>query len=333
MGAVLDKVITLLGRDVVACAYGDAVGAGGATAFWTLDEDARAAFSHAPDTVFAPLCRGLEMAVRRMTVGEVADVTILVPDLCFVRPPKAATPPTDRRVRDVEAFHYGGAGGANDSIADARCYSAPLEARLELVSVARRGEGALATAFFDETARATAQLDLADECKRMGSAHYARGMFGRASRRYTAALRHAADAADALAVDRAGPSEYDPEAPSRFIHDEAMKEAHRACETTGDPIDFDEGFPKPKSPTPEPSRRKPRKPTARQAATLAASDRCDKLLRDCRLNRAASDLKRCEVQRVCEDCSKVLEKAPNDLKALYRGGLAQGSTRVRTSHL
>ncbi|KAH8051848.1 Ca2-binding protein [Aureococcus anophagefferens] len=63
-------------------------------------------------------------------------------------------------------------------------------------------------------------------------------------------------------------------------------------------------------------------PTALQARRADAEARLATLYRDCRLNRAAADLKRCAHDRVCEDCHAVLQVDEGNLKALYRGGRA-----------
>mmetsp|Transcript_21573 Transcript_21573/g.66265 ORF Transcript_21573/g.66265 Transcript_21573/m.66265 type:complete len:658 (+) Transcript_21573:1275-3248(+) len=207
---------------VVACCYGSAVGdapgEAGEAVFWRLDEDARASFVSAPGALFAPLCRGLELAVKRMTVGEVADVSVRAPDLGFVRPPSTAKAPLEPRLDDMAAFHYGGVDGANSSVADARCYGAGLEARLELVSVARHGDGLAATVLSDPLKRAEQFLDLADEAKALGAAHYKRGAFARAARRYGAAVAAAAVAATALETVQPEGLRFDPEDATGFAY-------------------------------------------------------------------------------------------------------------------
>jgi len=289
-------VVRRAGGGPVACCYGSAVAApgapGGEAAAWALDEDARATFVSSP-LVAAPLCRGVELGVRRMVVGEVAEIAIEAPDLGFVRPPSAAAPPTAPRLADIDAFHYGGPGGALGAVADPACYSAGLVATLELVSVARRGAGLLrgAGGGGDPLARCAAALEAAEELKALGGAHYKAGAFARAARRYTAAIAAAGDAGDALALDPLAHA-HDPEAAGRVAYDAAVEDA------------------------PE------RGPTALQARRADAEARLAALYRDCRLNRAAADLKRCAHDRVCEDCHAVLQVDEGNLKALYRGGRA-----------
>ena len=289
-------VVRRAGGGPVACCYGSAVAApgapGGEAAAWALDEDARATFCSSP-LVAAPLCRGVELGVRRMVVGEVAEIAIEAPDLGFVRPPSAAAPPTAPRLADIDAFHYGGPGGALGAVADPACYSAGLVATLELVSVARRGAGLLrgCGGGGDPLARCAAALEAAEELKALGGAHYKAGAFARAARRYTAAIAAAGDAGDALALDPLAHA-HDPEAAGRVAYDAAVEDA------------------------PE------RGPTALQARRADAEARLAALYRDCRLNRAAADLKRCAHDRVCEDCHAVLQVDEGNLKALYRGGRA-----------
>ena len=80
---VVRGVVKARDSSIIACAYGTGVRA----LSWRLDEDASATFDSASE-LKAPLCRGIELAIRRMSVGR-ADVTIHAPDLCFVRPPSA----------------------------------------------------------------------------------------------------------------------------------------------------------------------------------------------------------------------------------------------------
>jgi len=368
---------------VVACCYGSAVGdapgEAGEAVFWRLDEDARASFVSAPGALFAPLCRGLELAVKRMTVGEVADVSVRAPDLGFVRPPSTAKAPLEPRLDDMAAFHYGGGApggnrsaafesvrpnilstfevgrtegsvtrlrgisasrprrrrdssprnlrvaaaavprlskeyprdwsvpagvdGANSSVADARCYGAGLEARLELVSVARHGDGLAATVLSDPLKRAEQFLDLADEAKALGAAHYKRGAFARAARRYGAAVAAAAVAATALETVQPEGLRFDPEDATGFAYREAMKHA-TAPDTVAGELDLT-GMPKPegygekREPLPDPPTEHQ---SARNQAYATANARGSEILRACRLNRAACGLKRCTYKTVCDDC-------------------------------
>ncbi|CAH0367462.1 unnamed protein product [Pelagomonas calceolata] len=307
---VVRGVVKARDSGTIACAYGTGEG----TVSWRLDEDASATFDSASE-LKAPLCRGIELAIRRMSIGETADVTIHAPDLCFVRPPSTACAPTAPRIDDLQAFHYGGDRGALSAVADSRCYSCPLQCRLELVAIQRFN----ASSDGDALQRCEARLALAEDAKQRGSQHYDRSAFARASRRYGDALRQIEDAADALEHFENDPeNEFDPSEPSRY------------CKAALDPIidtpssDFDyEDLPRPPTfdvpdvPKAEDSLREKRN---RRYAELQA--RCLELERLCRLNRAACDLKRCEYQRVCDDCHSVLKDDPEDLKALFRGGKA-----------
>ena len=303
---VVRGVVKARDSNVIACAYGTGTG----TVSWRLDDDASATFDSASE-LKAPLCRGIELAVRRMSIGETADVTIHAPDLAFVRPPSTACAPTAPRVDDLQAFHYGGDRGALSSVADSRCYSCPLTCRLELVAIQRFN----ASSEGDALQRCEARLALAEDAKGRGAQHYDRSAFARASRRYGDALTMIEDAADALEHFENDPeNEFDPSEPSRY------------CKAALDPIidtpssDFDYGdlprpptFDVPDVPEEEDSLREKRN---RRYAKLQA--RCLELERLCRLNRAACHLKRCEYQRVCDDCHSVLKDDPEDLKALFR---------------
>jgi len=216
-----------------------------------------------------------------------------------------------------------GVDGANSSVADARCYGAGLEARLELVSVARHGDGLAATVLSDPLKRAEQFLDLADEAKALGAAHYKRGAFARAARRYGAAVAAAAVAATALETVQPEGLRFDPEDATGFAYREAMKHA-TAPDTVAGELDLT-GMPKPegygekREPLPDPPTEHQ---SARNQAYATANARGSEILRACRLNRAACGLKRCTYKTVCDDCHAVLQDHPNDLKALYRGGRA-----------
>ena len=75
---VVRGVVKARDSGVIACAYGTGEG----TVSWRLDDDASATFDSASE-LRAPLCRGIELAVRRMSIGETADVTIHAPDLAL----------------------------------------------------------------------------------------------------------------------------------------------------------------------------------------------------------------------------------------------------------
>lgn len=314
---VVRGVVRSRDTSIIACAYGTGQG----TVSWRLDDDACATFDSATELT-APLCHGIELAIRRMAVGEVADVTINAPDLAFVRPPSTACAPTAPRIEDLSAFHYGGDRGALAAVADASCYSCPLACRLELVAVTRFGKGLPG----DALDRCAAHLNLAEDAKKKGARHYDRSAYARAARRYGDALRVIEDAADALEHFDADPEHaYDPMEPTRYVHDAAMAGAYESYEPTA-PGEFDyEDLPKPptwEAPA-EPPR--PKKDSLRERRNLEFSrlrTRCLELERLCRLNRSACDLKRCEYQRVCDDCHVVLREDPDDLKALFRGGKA-----------
>ena len=149
-----------------------------------------------------------------------------------VRPPSTACAPTAPRIDDLQAFHYGGDRGALSSVADSRCYSCPLQCRLELVAITRFNASSEGDAF----QRCEARLALAEDAKQRGAQHYDRSAFARASRRYGDALTMIEDAADALEHFENDPeNEFDPSEPSRY------------CKAALDPVidtpaeDFDYG--------------------------------------------------------------------------------------------
>ena len=86
------------------------------------------------------------------------------------------------------------------------------------MSVARHGDGLAATVLSDPLKRAEQFLDLADEAKALGAAHYKRGAFARAARRYGAAVAAAAVAATALETVQPEGLRFDPEDATGFAY-------------------------------------------------------------------------------------------------------------------
>lgn len=305
----------------IACAYGsDVLGAStspptrarsddnvGAT--WSLDEDDSVRL-FGNEALKGPLCAGVEVAVRSMVVGEVADFVVSAKDLGFVRPPPSAEAPKHARATDIDAYHY--ASDAYKSLGE-EAFSAPLRIRLELVdrrptyaSLGERRYIGMASIIRDLDSPATALAD-AQDLKARGAKHFKERNFDRASRRYGDALVCVGVGLEAIKVFRAT----------------ARREASTK---TASEIIAEETYPKPSPRKPEPNAEKQGEETAKsedEKLEMALTD----IETTLRLNRAACDLKRCRYERCIEDCQSVLSVKPDDIKARYRSGLAYMSLR------
>ena len=330
-------VRSALDNSVVACAYGGAVALSHADdrqqgAVWCLDDDGVATLSGGGNLV-APLCVGIEAAVKTMQVGEIADVCINASDLGFVRAPQASKPPDRPVPRDVVAFHYSHRVALN-AVPEAG-FSAPLVARFKLLRCEpvfpaldnrfdhvllqkRRNPSASNTVLFSLD-RARAALDDAGGLKAIGNGHFVKKSYARAARRYgdgIAAIDVGIDAA--RTAHRVGPAVFHTTGASAFDylakHDTAYQKSKNATEknmkkevaddppvseATSDDDDDDD-----------------------DSAAGELETALEALRTTLRLNRAASDLKRCRYDSALRDCEAVLAVKPKDVKALYRSGLA-----------
>lgn len=304
----------------VVCAYGSDVADSGAhtlCASWTVDDDYEASVGDS-GILKAPLCAGVELAIKKMRPGEVAEVTLNAEDLAFVRTPPSATPPTHARPRDIDAFHYA-RGYAN--LEPGFAFSSNLVAKLELVDVQplvkalgppdpRPCAGLLApdtivraTAFRD--ARADTAYDDAAALKALGNAHFNHKSYDRAARRFSDALQAVAVGVEGLAAE--GLVVKQPGArTSALFHLDRDQLPSVVLEEVDEVAKEDD------------------------KADAERQDRANDLqnLRlTLLLNRAACDLKRCRYQRCLEDCAAVLAFRPKDVKAFYRTGLAHVALR------
>lgn len=297
-------------RRTVACAYGAAT-VGGAQvsgwrsapcATWALDEDRAARLSSG--VLEAPLCAGIELAVRSMVEGEVADVVVSA-DHGFVRPPPSGSAPSHARPSDIDAYHY--CTDAYAAIPDA-AFSVALSATIELVehrSSFRSLDGralllspdAATASVFATDAPKVATADALD-LKSRGAAHFKAKAYARAARRFSDGL---AAVHDGLGAAR------------------TLSLLPRPAPTKTNVIDFVD--PSTLHPDVRP------KPEQDPRDDDGVADRLLELECALRLNRAACDLKRCDYQRCLADCQSVLARRPKDLKATYRSGLAYLSLR------